>query len=52
MIEVKSVTIWINARVRTAQPNPINGMSLAAVMGYITPPTEDPDATIPIAAAR
>jgi len=37
---------------RTAQGNPIWGMSFSRAMGYITAPTEEPDATIPRARAR
>jgi hypothetical protein len=37
---------------RTAQGKPIWGMSFSRAMGYITAPTEEPDATIPKARAR
>jgi len=32
--------------------NPILGMSFETMMGYMTPPKEDPEAMIPKAAAR
>ena len=41
-----------NAATRIVQPNPILGISRSTRMGKITPPRDEPDATIPKANAR
>ena len=51
-LEIMRVAIMINAIARTDHPNPIWGINFSRVMGYITAPTEEPEATIPKAAAR
>lgn len=51
-LEIIRVAIIINAIARTDHPNPIRGINLSRVMGYITAPTEEPEATMPKAAAR
>ena len=42
----------IKAHARIVHGKPIFGISLATIMGNITPPREDPEAIIPNAAAR
>ena len=41
-----------NAAARMVQGNPIRGMSFETMIGYITPPKEEPDAITPNAVAR
>ena len=52
MFGMRRVNSCIKAMTRTAHPNPIRGISFSSVMGIITAPTEEPEATIPRAAAR
>ena len=40
------------AQIRIAQPKPTSGISLTTMIGRMTPPREDPAATIPSAAPR
>jgi len=46
------VNNWIRAMTRTAHPKPTWGISFSRVIGIMTAPTEEPEATIPRAAAR
>jgi hypothetical protein len=50
--EIARVTSWTNATARTAHAKPMRGMSRPRTMGRMTAPTEDPDATMPIAQTR
>lgn len=41
-----------NAQILIAQPNPTSGIKWMSMIGKMTPPSEDPETTRPIAAPR